>query len=283
MKKNDELSAWGIDMLKSGKTVAHVARVLGVDKRVARRWRDKNGIRPTSPGIHKKSKFDHMRPKVIELLKAGYGRRTVSQKTGVPRTTVTRWRRVEGLPNQKPRGSYKPFHEYQFSDGNKPQPREVKAAKEAWKTEWHGVARTECKHWKEHPELVKWKANRYYKLNAKRIYQRIKSKPEQLIRTRYRTRLYYVLKGIKKSAPTLKLLGCSIEFFKAWLESQFKVGMTWDNYGPYWHVDHIRPCASFDLSDPAQQRACAHFSNLQPLEATLNRRKSAKWNPVPIA
>jgi hypothetical protein len=52
--------------------------------------------------------------------------------------------------------------------------------------------------------------------------------------------------------------------------------MTWENYGPVWHVDHIRPCASFDLTDPAQQRECFHFSNLQPLFAAENLAKGDK-------
>jgi hypothetical protein len=55
--------------------------------------------------------------------------------------------------------------------------------------------------------------------------------------------------------------------------------MTWENRSK-WHVDHIRPCASFNLFDPAQQAACFHFSNLQPLWAADNIRKSDKWTPA---
>ncbi len=46
------------------------------------------------------------------------------------------------------------------------------------------------------------------------------------------------------------------------------------------HVDHIRPCASFDLTRASQQRACFHFTNLQPLWAADNRRKGAKTPEV---
>ena len=44
-----------------------------------------------------------------------------------------------------------------------------------------------------------------------------------------------------------------------------------------WHIDHIRPCASFDLTDPEQQKQCFHYTNLQPLWAEDNLRKSDKW------
>jgi len=51
----------------------------------------------------------------------------------------------------------------------------------------------------------------------------------------------------------------------------------WDNYGSGWHIDHIRPCSSFDLSDEEQQRACFHHSNLQPLWVKDNLEKGSKW------
>lgn len=93
----------------------------------------------------------------------------------------------------------------------------------------------------------------------------------------YRNRVREVLRGEYKSARTLELLGCSFEESRRHIEKQFRPGMTWENYGPVWHIDHVRPCASFDLSDPVQQRECFHYSNLQPLFAQENREKSDKW------
>lgn len=52
--------------------------------------------------------------------------------------------------------------------------------------------------------------------------------------------------------------------------------MIWSNYGSYWHVDHIIPCSSFDLTNPEEQKKCFHFTNLQPLTAVDNMRKSSK-------
>lgn len=83
---------------------------------------------------------------------------------------------------------------------------------------------------------------------------------------------------IEKCDSTFNLVGCDLEFLKNHLEKQFDENMNWANYGPYWHVDHIRPCASFDLTDPEQQRICFHYTNLQPLEAKENMRKGAKWS-----
>jgi len=53
------------------------------------------------------------------------------------------------------------------------------------------------------------------------------------------------IKGAKKSAHTMELLGCSLDFLRAYLERQFKRGMTWENHGNAWHIDHIIPLARF--------------------------------------
>lgn len=86
--------------------------------------------------------------------------------------------------------------------------------------------------------------------------------------------------GVEKSANTSQLIGTTREGLKRHLESLWALGMDWENYGPKgWHIDHKRPCASFDLTDPAQQRACFHYTNLQPMWATDNHSKGAKWSP----
>jgi len=79
-----------------------------------------------------------------------------------------------------------------------------------------------------------------------------------------------------KCGNTLELTGCTWAELRSHLESQFTEGMTWENYGK-WHVDHIRPCASFDLSLDEEQKICFNYSNLQPLWAKDNLRKSDKY------
>jgi len=64
--------------------------------------------------------------------------------------------------------------------------------------------------------------------------------------------------------------------FQIYIRGQFQPEMTWENHGVVWELDHIRPCASFDLSDPEQQKICFRWDNFQPLLVEENRRKGAK-------
>jgi hypothetical protein len=117
-----------------------------------------------------------------------------------------------------------------------------------------------------------------YKMNWERM--RRATDPAFRLTRNLRLRTYHALNGTSKSAPTLCLFGCTIEAFCAHIESLFTEGMTWDNYGKYgWHLDHIKPCSSFNLKDPEQQLQCFHWSNQQPLWAKDNLSKGAKWNP----
>jgi len=92
-----------------------------------------------------------------------------------------------------------------------------------------------------------------------------------------RRRINNSLKGLVKSKKTFQLLGCNLEQLWIHLEKSFKPGMTKENYGK-WHIDHIRPCASFDLSKPEEQAKCFHYTNLQALWAQENQSKSAKFD-----
>lgn len=80
-----------------------------------------------------------------------------------------------------------------------------------------------------------------------------------------------------KCASTLHMLGCSIDEFIKHIEQQFQPGMSWQNHG-VWHIDHVLPCASFDLTDPEQQKTCFNFSNMQPLWAKDNISKGCRLN-----
>jgi len=99
------------------------------------------------------------------------------------------------------------------------------------------------------------------------------------MRVKLKNKIYDILKkfGADKKNTTIELLGCDIEFFLKYMENKFEEGMTWENYGyETWHIDHIIPVSSFDLTKEEEQRKCWHYTNLQPLWAKDNIKKGAK-------
>lgn len=107
--------------------------------------------------------------------------------------------------------------------------------------------------------------------------ERLRTNPKFAISQRLRRRFNCALRvclggGKNKKTSVLNLLGCSMDELLVHLESQFTEGMNWNNRDK-WHVDHIKPCASFDLTDFEQQKLCFHYTNLQPLWAFDNHSK----------
>lgn len=119
----------------------------------------------------------------------------------------------------------------------------------------------------------------YYQRKKKEIRDRNRDRRKQnpIVRLvkRLRTRIWFALKHNKKVESTIELLGCSTDELKLHLQNQFTDNMNWNNYGK-WHVDHIIPCAKFDLTKLEEQKKCFHYHNLQPLWAIDNLRKGAK-------
>lgn len=124
------------------------------------------------------------------------------------------------------------------------------------------------RYYQENKDLIKQRSKEY-------MYNRIENDLGFKILQRCRSRLYKAIKGHTKSASTQKLIGCTVEHLLNHLESQFTEGMTWDNYGE-WHIDHIKPCSSFNFTKREEQFECFNYKNLQPLWAEDNYRKSDK-------
>ena len=129
----------------------------------------------------------------------------------------------------------------------------------------------------KHKEYYRAWEKAYRKKNTKKLtkkyLERLKTDPNFRLICYARNRIGFFLKG-RKSKTTMELLGVSnLEFLWHHLEPQFQPGMTRENYG-LWHVDHIIPCASFDFSNPEQQKKCFHYTNLQPLWASDNLKKN---------
>ena len=93
-----------------------------------------------------------------------------------------------------------------------------------------------------------------------------------------RRRIYHAIKRNSKSQNTHYLIGCDLEFLISYLQNKFRDGMTWKNYGKYWHIDHIIPCAYFNFTKSSHQKKCFHYTNLQPLLAFENCSKGKKIN-----
>lgn len=105
----------------------------------------------------------------------------------------------------------------------------------------------------------------------KKWEEKNKNNPVYKIKKNLRRRVHHALNGLNKSDNTFKLIGCSPEQFKTYIESLFESGMSWDNYGlDGWHIDHIIPCYKFDLTKEEEQRKCFHYSNQRPLWAKDN-------------
>jgi hypothetical protein len=100
-------------------------------------------------------------------------------------------------------------------------------------------------------------------------------KLKQVLRGRYLDALKRHTKGgkVNKHHSAIDLIGCDIEFYKQYLEQQFKHDMTWENHGTLWEIDHIKPCAAFDLTKEEEQKICFNYINTQPLYLSDNRRK----------
>lgn len=93
------------------------------------------------------------------------------------------------------------------------------------------------------------------------------------IRSNLHTYLRRNLKSSKQN-NTLQYVGCTITFLKKWFEYNFDEHMTWKNRGTYWHINHIKPCSSFDLTKQEDIYKCYHWKNLRPLEKMENITKS---------
>lgn len=141
-------------------------------------------------------------------------------------------------------------------------------------------------YYKKNREVKLQYSKDYSKNNRESINRYIKNKSDKDINFKLNRRIRATINTEinrnrnknTKSYKTLELLGCSISEARSYLESKFLEGMSWDNHGlKGWHIDHIKPLASFDLTDPEQQKQAFHYTNLQPLWWQENLQKGSKW------
>lgn len=165
--------------------------------------------------------------------------------------------------------------------------RKAKARRDARKEERNEKNRK--KYAEKREEILAWR-NEYFNRPGNKEKQRTYAREYMRRRVRedvdfrmlklLRDRFKQALRGEYKTGSAIDLLGMPVKEFKELIASKFHHGMTWDKYlSGEIHLDHIRPCSSFDLTDPEQQRQCFHYSNYQPLWKEDNLRKHNKWNP----
>ena len=162
----------------------------------------------------------------------------------------------------------------QYRESHKEQHKKSsKKYREAHKEKFQILAK---KYQETHKEELKLYQKKYHSEHREEINLKAKQRRQKDINYKLgwylRARVRSALIRNSKLGTTSELLGCDIEFLKKYLESQFKNGMSWSNYGD-WHIDHKLPCISFDLSKKSEQLKCFHYTNLQPLWAIDNWHK----------
>lgn len=145
-----------------------------------------------------------------------------------------------------------------------------------------GIIRSMCK------DCSSLKRKEHYKKNREAIIkqtsnykvEKMKVDPIFKMEVRMRTRISNALKvqSCEKNKRTWKYLECTVSQFQKWIEYQLYDGMTMDNYGKYWHIDHVKPCSKFDLSKEEEIKKCFSWENLRPFVSEKNRKKANKIN-----
>lgn len=178
------------------------------------------------------------------------------------------------------------------NDTNKPRGECKKCTinrKQKWRKDNEEHYKNRVKKYKSRPEVKQRSKEYHHNYYMKPENKQRKRNREKL---RYNTDINYKMKklmrsricdlmakgGYSKADTSMKLLGCEFPFFKTWIEYQFDAYMTWDNHGTYWHLDHIKPCALFNLALAIEQKKCFHWTNLQPLSGPENMEKKDKYD-----
>ena len=137
--------------------------------------------------------------------------------------------------------------------------------------------RNQCKECRKETRKESDKLYRENNIDKIREYDRYRGKfnVNRRLLLSLRKRISKLLNGTSKNYHSIELLGCDIEFFRSWIEFQFTENMNWNSNI---HLDHVRPCSSFNLSDPVEQKICFNWQNIQPLFAEDNLSKECKVN-----
>ena len=188
--------------------------------------------------------------------------------------------------------------EKKYRENNKDKIKEYRENNKEKQREWYQNNKEKILEWeriykqkyrKKHREKVLKQAKKYRENNKEKIREYLKVYTKKRYATDPCFKLRHSIsarvgKEMRKYLTTKKessinYLGCSMKKLKEHLESKFDTNMTWDNWSIHgWHIDHIIPSSSFDLTKEEEQKKCFHYTNLQPLWAKDNMAKSNKLN-----
>ena len=152
--------------------------------------------------------------------------------------------------------------------------------------------------WAEHPGLrakrdminkekikaqhKRWEAKNKEKKRAigRKSSKKWRSEPKNKLADNIRTAMWRSLHGLKGGRHWETLVGYTLNQLKKHLEKRFVEGMSWENYGKYWNIDHIIPISvfNFDCPEDIDFQRCWTLKNLRPIEAKKNFSKQAKIN-----
>ena len=132
-----------------------------------------------------------------------------------------------------------------------------------------------CRQWKRNNRKRYNEYHRNYRATntGNKIKHALRTRMSNLIKTQNSRRK---VSGNYPSHTLLHNLGCDYDFFIRWIAYQASSEMTFENYGVYWHIDHVLPVRAFNHENEEEVKVCWNWINLRPLEAEENLRKSDK-------
>lgn len=149
------------------------------------------------------------------------------------------------------------------------------------------------KHYEKYKEKIRERDNKYYEKNKEKIQaQRKEYRKNNIEKHKAKQKEYYtnniqkrlgiayrnrVREKLKSGKGYIEYLGCSIEHLIKWFEFNFQYNdFTWENYGKIWEIDHVIPCATFNLVEKNNVYKCFNWKNTQPVNKNFNRKKNSK-------
>lgn len=215
--------------------------------------------------------FFHIKEYAIFLKTLGKTYLEISRITNFSISTIFHWcnpsSKIESIQHKK---------QYNLKNRDK----QLKQKQEYYKKNIEKLRKDRRNYYKQNKSKLRLKYKNYYDKNKKFIINKQciyrKTNIQAKIRNNLRRRFSLSIKNNWKFGSAIKDLGCSIDFFKTYIESKWIQGMSWNNYGQ-WHFDHIKPLSSFDLTKREEIILACHYTNIQPLWAKDNLSKGAKY------